>query len=165
MSDLRDSIKTLTDDEKEEVFLSILTDYFQMGLTGMQCPKSEIICKIQEKYGNMISPDEIIATANIAGELIDFSNLRNLYFKRIPRRKEFIESICVNHGIRKENVLGLVKATVADIVGYKKYTSQNREYEFNVNHVMDITQGRDPYRIHKQEFEAQEARKKFKIVK
>ena len=165
MSDLREDIKALTDEEKEEIFSSILSNYFHMGICGMQFRKNEIISKIQEKYGRMISPDEITAAANIAGELMAYANLQNLYFNRIPRRKEFIDSICKNQGIRRENVLGLVKATVSDIVGYRKYTSGNREYEFNVNHVMDITQGKDPYRIHKKEFEAQEARNKFKIVK
>jgi len=163
MSDFKNEIKTLTEKEKEEVFYIIFTSYLQNGIIGKQIEKKDIMKEIQEKYGQMISPDEIIATANISEQLIKMCVLPS-YFKRTAKRQEFVDYIYLNHVIKKENVLKLVNATIGDIIGTRKY-SKKQTYEFNVDRVMDIINGRDPYRIHKEEFMAQEARKKFKVVK
>ena len=163
MSDFKSEIKTPTDKEKEEVFYTILTDYLQNGIIGKQFTKKEILAQIQENYGQMISQDEILATTNIAEQLLKMCVIQS-YFEKTSHRKEFVKLIYLNNGVRKENVLILVNATVADIVGSRKYI-KNKMYEFNVNHVIDIVNGKDPYKIHKEEFMAQEARRNFKIVK
>ena len=163
MSDFKNEIKALTEKEKEEVFYTILTHYLQNGIIGKQIVKKDMMMEIQENYEQMISPDEITAIANISEQLMKMCLLPS-YFEKTAKRKEFVKFIYLNHGIRRENVLKLVKSTVSDIVGVRKYT-EKQTYEFNIDHIIDIINGRDPYRIHKQEFMAQEARKKFKIVK
>ena len=164
MNDFKQEIKTLSKEEKEELFYIILTDFLQRGIIGKQSTKKDIIKQIQDEYNKALSQDEITAVANISYELILLCILQGTYYENKHERKEFYELIYENQGIKKENVYKLVNATVGDIVGDRKFSS-SKEYIFNIKHVLDILNGKDPYRLHKQESMAQEARNKFKVVK
>lgn len=165
MGNFRDNVKVLTDEQKEKIFSKLLTEYMNIGLIGRKPTKQEIFKKIQKDYESSLSQDEILAIASISSELISFCAVQGYYYARIPERKKLIETLYENHNIKTENVLKVVNSTVSDIVGARKYTTKEREYEINVVHILDIMDGKDPFRIHRKEAEAETARSKFKIVK
>ncbi len=76
-----------------------------------------------------------------------------------------MELLYDNYEIKRENALKIVKATTSDIVGARKYIKKNNGYEFNIKRVLDILNGKDPYRIYKDEAKVMDARSQFKIVK
>ncbi len=164
MSDFKQKIKVLENKRKEKIFYTVFTDYLQNGLIGRSFKKEEILKQVQNKYGQMISQDEIIAISVISEQLNLLCIIQGYYYEGRQDRKDFIDFIYANHKIRIENVLKLVEATVEDIVGDRKFTN-HKEYCFNVNHVLDIINGKDPYKIQRQEQSAEEARKKFKVIK
>lgn len=165
MSSFRDDIKVPTKEEKDKLICKILTTYKNMGVMGMgmQLNKNKIVKDINAQYKNSLSTDEIMAVACISRELIDYC-IRNKSYIRNADKKKFIESIYNHHEINEQNVTKTVKATIDDVVGFREFISEDGEYEFNVRRVLDILDGKDPYRIHREAAEAKIARSKFKII-
>ena len=164
MNSFKDGIKVSTE-EKTNIINRFLTNCNNMGIMGINFLKPEeekdklqaIINRLSKKFGGKLSPEEIIAVANIANEIIEYYRNQYKYLKN-PDRKKLMELLYSGQEIVPENSAKIVNATFKDISEAKAF---NLRYSFIPKHVLDIMDGKDPYIDYREE---QEKRSKFKIV-
>ena len=160
MSDFRQEIKVPTEEEKLSMYEEILLKTLYLGEIG----NSDVIKnRIQKQKKYSLSEDEITAISALASEVSMYVVSGVFYFNDIiPQRKMLMDGLIKNHGIDRDYLSKIMKATMHDINQTRQSIYKNRKWEFHLKRIFDVLDGKNPYK----EYEGIEKRvPELKIVK
>lgn len=135
MSNFKEDIKVLSDEDKKIIMVDIL-----IAMLNATTTLSEVeIKKATNGNADKLSPDEFIAIYSLAFEI-----KKCVFSSRINKKLfEFLnmDEYCVND---KGNLLKFIKATVKDIEQSRIYSSKSK-WSLQIDKIFDRMEGKNPY--------------------